>query len=293
MKTVSLGGVLSSKLGYGAMSLSPYDYTLPEGFTDEIGVSILKGALELGITHIDTALLYGSGHNEKLIGQALAGLSPQERGKLCICTKTGVYFGADGIKVTGDPEFVRKTCMESLERLGTPYIDIYYLLRIDTEVAIEETMKVLKDLVHQGYIKAIGLSDASAGTIRKAHAIHPISAVQLEWSLWARDVEADIIPTCRELGIGIVAYSPLGRGFLTGSIKKPDDLPAEDIRTALFPRFQGDAFDQNRKLVEKVEVLAAKKGCSTANLALAWVLAQGDDVVPIPRTAKVRIILQG
>ena len=289
MKTTSLGGVVSSKLGYGGNSLSPYRYAYPqpEGFTDAAGVSLLKRAIELGITHIDTALMYGAGHNEKLVGQAIGGLSPDERAKLCIATKTGAYYDTDGMKITGDPEFVRKTCLESLERLGTPYVDIYYLHRIDTNIPIEQTMAAFKSLLNQGYIRAIGLSEASANTIRRAHAVHPISAVQLEWSLLTRDAEIEIIPTCRELGIGIVAYCPLGRGFLTGKIRKREDLSSSDRRFSVFPRFADGAFEHNWKLVAKLEKFAVKKRCSAANLALAWVLAQGDDVVPIPGTTKV------
>ena len=286
MKSVTLGGISSSKLGYGAMSLSPNIYSTPEGYTDEVGVSVLKRALDLGITHIDTAIVYGNGHNEKLIGRAIAGLTLEERGKLCIATKTGFDFRT-GFRINGEPTFIRETCMQCLERLQTPYIDIFYLHRIDTTTAIEETMKEMKKLVDEGRIKGVGLSEASANTIRRAHAVFPVSAVQLEWSLWARDVEAEVIPTCRELGIGIVAYSPLGRGFLTGAIKKREDLGENDWRLKMYPRCGENALDHNLKLVEKVEELAAKKGCSTANLALAWVLAQGDDVVPIPGTAKV------
>ena len=284
MKLVKLGDIESSKLGYGAMSLSSNIYSVPEGYTDADGVAVLKRALDLGITHIDTAIIYGNGHNETLVGQAIAGLNPEERAKLCIATKTG--FDTKAGKVSGDPEFIRRTCEESIARLGT-YIDIFYLHRIDTSTSIEESMKTMKELIAEGKIKAVGLSEASANTIRRAHAVVKISAIQLEWSLWSRDVEDEIIPVCRELGIGIVAYSPLGRGMLTGAIKKREDLNEKDWRLRN-PRFQGEAFDANLKLISKVEAVAAKKGCSTANLALAWVLAQGDDVVPIPGTAKVK-----
>jgi len=285
MKTVSLGGIESTHLGYGAMSLTSNIYATPEGFSDEQAIAILKRVLELGITHIDTAIIYGNGENEKLVGRALKGISAEDRGKLCIATKTG-FDTRGGWKVRGDPAFIRETCMQSLERLGMDYIDIFYLHRIDTGTAIEESMNTLKELVQEGKIKSIGLSEASANTIRRAHAVHPIAAVQLEWSLWSRDVEPEIIPTCRELGIGIVAYSPLGRGMLTGSIKKLSDLPENDWRRQN-PRFTQDALDANLKLVKIVEDYAAKKGCTPANLALAWVLAQGDDVVPIPGTARI------
>ncbi|XP_075253403.1 uncharacterized protein LOC142345303 isoform X2 [Convolutriloba macropyga] len=293
MQTVSLGGIInSSKLGYGAMSLTSNVYKTPEGYTDEYGVSVLKRAMELGITYIDTALLYGMGHNEVLVGRAIAGLSPQQRGKLFIGTKTGLYY-EDGYKVSNKPEYLRETCMKSLQRLGTPYIDIFYMHRIDSSVPIEESMTEMKKLVEEGYIRGIGLSEASPNTVRKAHAIHPIAAVQLEWSLWARDAEAELIPTCRELGIGIVAYSPLGKGLLTGTIKKIDDISEDDWRRIEYPICENHVFDHNVKLVEKVEELAVKKGCSAANLALAWVLAQGDDVVPIPGTARVDHNLSG
>ena len=288
MQRVLLGGIINSpKLGYGAMSLTSNVYDTREGYTDEYGVSVIKRAIELGMTHIDTALLYGMGHNEVLIGRAIAGLSPQERAKLCIATKTGVTLDDDGFKISNEPKYLRETCMRSLERLGTPYLDIFCLHRIDMSVPIEESMTEMKKLVEEGYVKGIGLSEASPSTIRRAHAIHPIAAVQLEWSLWARDAETELIPTCRELGIGIVVYSPMGKGLLTGSIKKLEDFSEKDWRRTMYPRCEASVFEHNIKLVQKVEELAVKKGCSAANLALAWVLAQGDDVVPIPGTSKV------
>ena len=285
MKTVKLGTIESSQLGYGCMSLSSNIYKPEDGFTDEHGIKVIKRALELGITHLDTALIYGAGHNETLVGKALAGISKEERAKLCVATKTG--FDLSVGKISGAPDFVKRTAKECSDRLGT-YIDIFYLHRIDTGTPIEETMKALKELVESGMIKAIGLSEASAKTIERAHAVHPIAAVQLEWSLWSRDVEAEVIPTCRKLGIGIVAYSPLGRGVLTGAIKKREDIKEGDWRLSN-PRFQEEALDQNVKLVEKLENMAEEKGgnCTAGNLALAWVMAQGDDVVPIPGTSKI------
>lgn len=286
MKTVKLGTIESSQLGYGCMSLSSNIYKTDDGYTDEHGIKVIKRALELGITHFDTALIYGVGHNETLVGKALAGISKEERAKLCVATKTGFDLSS-GFKISGAPDFVKRTAKECSERLGT-YIDIFYLHRIDTETPIEETMKALKELVDSGIIKAVGLSEASAKTIERAHAVHPIAAVQLEWSLWSRDVEAEIIPTCRKLGIGIVAYSPLGRGVLTGAIKKREDIKEGDWRLTN-PRFQEEALDQNVKLVEKLENMAKQKGgsCTAGKLALAWVMAQGDDVVPIPGTSKI------
>lgn len=289
MERIKLGGIVeSSKLGFGCMSLSPNIYKTPDGYTDEHGIKVIKRAIELGITHLDSALVYGVGHNETLVGKAVAGLSKEERAKLCIATKTGFDISSDGsIKVSGEPEFIRRTAHECAARLGT-YIDIFYLHRIDTSTPIEETMKVLKKLVESGLIRSIGLSEASAQTIARAHAVHPIAAVQLEWSLWTRDAEEDVIPMCRKLGIGIVAYSPLGRGMLTGAIKNRSDLKEGDWRLNN-PRFQEEAVEKNSKLVEKMEQMAKEKGgnCTPAKLALAWVLAQGDDVVPIPGTSRI------
>ena len=288
MKRVKLGGLVeSSHLGFGCMSLSPNIYKPAEGYTDEQGIKVIKRAIELGITHLDSALVYGAGHNETLVGKAIADLSKEERAKLCIATKTGIDLTGDTMRVNGDPEFIRKTCHECAARLGT-YIDIFYLHRIDTEVPIEESMKVMKELVEEGVIRAVGLSEASAKTIQRAHAVHPITTVQLEWSLWTRDAEEEIIPTCRKLGISIVAYSPLGRGMLTGAIKQRSDLKEGDYRLNN-PRFQEEAVESNKKLVEQMEEMAKKKGgnCTPGKLALAWVLAQGDDVVPIPGTSKI------
>ena len=227
MKSIKLGDIPSSKLGFGAMSLVPNIYSTPGDFTDEDGVALLQRVINLGITHIDTAILYGNGHNEKVVGKFLACLKPEERAKLCIATKTGFDLEAD--RINNEPGYIRRTCEESLQRLGT-YIDIFYLHRIDTSVAIEDSMKVMKELIAEGKIKSVGLSEASANTIRRAHAMCKISAIQLEWSLWSRDVEDEIVPTCRELGIGIVAYSPLGRGMLAGTVKKREDLNPNDWR---------------------------------------------------------------
>ena len=287
MKTVKLGGIVeSTRLGYGCMSLSSNIYQTPDGYTDEQGIKVIKRVLELGITHLDTALIYGAGHNETLVGKALVDLSSEERAKLCVATKIGFDL-SQGFKISGNPDFIKSSAKECADRLGT-YIDIFYLHRIDTDTPIEESMKAMKELVESGVVKAVGLSEASANTIKRAHAVHPIAAVQLEWSLWTRDVEEEIIPVCRQLGIGIVAYSPLGRGVLTGAIKSRSDIKEGDWRLTN-PRFQEEALAKNVELVEKLEKMAKEKGgsCTPAKLALAWVMAQGDDVIPIPGTSKI------
>ena len=214
-------------------------------------------------------------------------MTPEEREKLCIATKTGIGFKDNKPDVCGKKDFIIEEGRKSAERLGS-YIDIFYIHRIDTRTPIEESMEAMKVLIKEGVIKGVGLSEASATTIRKAHAVQPITAVEIEYSLWSRDVEEEIIPTCRELGIGVVAYSPLGRGFLTGSFKKREDLKEGDWRLNN-PRFEEEAMKQNAKLVEKIEAMAAKKGdgCTASKLALAWVMAQGEDIVPIPGTSKV------
>ncbi|XP_058084839.1 perakine reductase-like isoform X2 [Magnolia sinica] len=280
---VKLGtqGLEVSKLGFGCMGLSGV-YNSP--VTEEVGISIITDAFKKGITFFDTADVYGANANEILVGKALKQL-PRE--KIQLATK----FGITGIEPTrlvvkGTPEYVRTCCEASLKRLCVDYIDLYYQHRVDTSVPIEETMGELKKLVEEGKVKYIGLSEASPETIRRAHAVHPISALQMEWSLWTRDIEEEIIPVCRELGIGIVPYSPLGRGFFGGKAVM-ETLPANSMLVT-HPRFTGENFDKNKILYTRIVTLAEKHSCTPAQLALAWVLHQGDDVVPIPGTTKVK-----
>ncbi|XP_043697788.1 probable aldo-keto reductase 1 [Telopea speciosissima] len=270
-----------SKLGFGCMGLSGI-YNAP--VSEDVGISIIKEAFSKGITFFDTANVYGANANEVLVGKALKQL-PRE--KIQLATKFGVVrIEPTKMVVNGTPEYVRACCEGSLERLGVEYIDLYYQHRVDTSTPIEETMGELKKLVEEGKVKYIGLSEASPDTIRRAHAVHPITAVQMEWSLWTRDIEEEIIPLCRELGIGIVPYSPLGRGFFGGKAVV-ESLPANSFLVS-HPRFKGENFDKNKILYTRMENLAAKHRCTPAQLALAWVLYQGDDVVPIPGTTKIK-----
>ncbi len=250
---------------------------------DEESIATIHRALDLGCTLLDTADMYGPFTNEQLVGKAVA----QRRDEVVIATKFGNERAPDGsfVRVNGRPEYVRSACEASLGRLGVETIDLYYQHRVDRTVPIEETVGAMSELVAAGKVRALGLSEASASTIRRAHAVHPISALQTEWSLWERSPEADVLPTTRELGIGFVPYSPLGRGFLTGEIRTPDDFPAGDFRRSV-PRFQGENFTRNLALVDRVRELATEKGCTAGQLALAWLLAQGEDVVPIPGTKK-------
>ncbi|XP_061340392.1 probable aldo-keto reductase 1 isoform X2 [Gastrolobium bilobum] len=269
---VKLGsqGLEVSKLGYGCMGLTGV-YNAP--VTEEVGISLIKHAFSKGITFFDTADFYGAHANEVLVGKALKDLP---RDQVQIATKFGIVrMESDNVIVNGNPEYVRSCCEASLHRLGVNYIDLYYQHRIDTTVPIEDTMGELKKLVQEGKIRYIGLSEASPDTIRRAHAVHPVTAVQMEWSLWTREIEQDIVPLCRELGIGIVPYSPLGRGFFGG-------------KAAIQPRLQGENFDKCKILYSMIEKLAQKHGCTSSQLALAWILHQGDDVVPIPGTTKVK-----
>lgn len=283
MKTRRLGaqGLECSALGLGCMGMSEF-----YGPTDEkSSVETIDRAVELGITMFDTADMYGPFRNEELVGRALRG----KRDRVIIATKFGnVRDPSDPTKrsISGTPEYVRQACDASLRRLGVETIDLYYQHRVDTHTPIEETVGAMSDLVLAGKVRYLGLSEAASDTIRRAHKVHPISALQSEYSLWSRDPEGGVLDTCRELGIGFVPYSPLGRGFLTGRIKSIDDLAADDFRRAS-PRFQGTNFQTNLDLVERVEAIARAKGCTPAQLALAWVLAQGDDIVPIPGTRHV------
>ncbi|MCD7464893.1 hypothetical protein HAX54_000163 [Datura stramonium] len=273
-------GLEVSAQGLGCMGMSAF-YGPPKPEPDMI--ELIHHAINSGVTFLDTSDVYGPHTNEILIGKALNG-GMRERVELA--TKFALSLADGNIKVHGDPAYVRAACEASLKRLDVDCIDLYYQHRVDTRVPIEVTVGELKKLVEEGKIKYIGLSEASATTIRRAHAVHPITAVQLEWSLWSRDAEEEIIPTCRELGIGIVAYSPLGRGFLSSGPKLLEDLSNEDFRKYL-PRFQGENVEHNKRLYERICQMAAKKGCTPSQLALAWVHHQGDDVCPIPGTTKI------
>jgi len=270
-------GLQVSTVGFGCMGMSDF-----YGESDEASnLDLLHHAIDIGVTFWDTADMYGVGANESLVGKALRG----RRDEVVLATKFGVLRGEDGsfIGVSGKPEYVQSACDASLRRLGIDHIDLYYQHRVDPQVPIEDTVGAMAYLVEAGKVRYLGLSEAGAATLRRASAVHPISALQSELSLWSRDIEDEIIPACRELGIGVVAYSPLGRGFLSGAIKSIDDLAEDDWRRNM-PRFQGENFAKNLELVERIEQMAAGKGCTPAQLALAWVLAQGPDVVPIPGT---------
>ncbi|GJW58442.1 probable aldo-keto reductase 2 [Tanacetum coccineum] len=278
MKLGSQGLVVSSQ-GLGCMGMSG-NYGLPKPEPDMI--KLIHHAVNSGVTFLDTSDVYGPHTNEILVGKALK--EGGMRDKVQIATKFGIQWNDGKPEVRGDPEYVRSCCEASLKRLDVDYIDLYYVHRIDTSVPIEVTMGELKKLVEEGKVKYIGLSEASAATIRRAHAVHPITAVQNEWSLWSRDIEDEIVPTCRELGIGIVPYSPIGRGFLAAGPKVAENLTDGDLRKNN-PRFQN--MDHNKTVFERVNEMATRKGCTAAQLALAWVHQQGTDVVPIPGTTKV------
>jgi aryl-alcohol dehydrogenase-like predicted oxidoreductase len=246
-------------------------------------IATIRRALDQGVTFLDTADMYGVGRNEELVGRAIAG----RRDEVFLATKFGNVRGADGSfgGVCGRPDYVRSACEASLKRLNVRTIDLYYQHRVDPNVPIEETVGAMAELVREGKVRFLGLSEAAPATIRRAHATHKITALQTEYSLWSRDVEAEVLPTVRVLGIGYVAYSPLGRGFLTGQIRRPEDFPDDDFRR-FHPRFTGENFEQNIALVHAIEAMAAEKGVTAAQLALAWVLAQGEDIVPIPGTKR-------
>jgi len=285
MQTRKLGtqGLEVSMQGLGCMGMSEF---YGEG-DDEESIATIQRALELGLNFLDTADMYGPFTNEALVGRAIRG----RRDEVVLATKFGIARGEHGerLGVRGDPEYVRQACDASLRRLGVDHIDLYYQHRVDAKVPIEETVGAMSELVEQGKVRFLGLSEAAPDTLRRANAVHPISVLQTEYSLWTRDVEQTILPTTRELAIGFVAYSPLGRGFLSGRFTSPDDIPEDDFRHHN-PRFQGENFERNMGIVERVGEIAEEKRATPAQLALAWVMARGDDVVPIPGTKRRRYL---
>jgi aryl-alcohol dehydrogenase-like predicted oxidoreductase len=286
MKTRALGktGIRVSAIGLGCMGMSEY-----YGPSDDASsIALLRTAVERGITFFDTADMYGVGHNEMLLAQAFRG---GLRGKVIIATKFANMRRIDGayLGVNGKPEYVKAACEMSLKRLGVDHIDLYYQHRVDPQVPIEETVGAMAELVKEGKVRFLGLSEAGARTIRRAHAVHPITALQTEYSLWTREVEGEILDTCRELGISFVAYSPLGRGFLTGALKHPHQFARGDWRS-INPRMIAGNFERNRSMVERIEEMAGRKGCTAAQLALAWVLSRGEDVIPIPGTRQEKYL---
>jgi aryl-alcohol dehydrogenase-like predicted oxidoreductase len=283
MKHVSLGGLDVSRIGLGAMTMAG-TYTTGGGLDDAESIRTIHRALDLGVTHIDTAEIYGPFHSEELVGKAIK----DRRDQVVVATKFGlVSHSGGGPGVTdSSPASVRVAVEGSLARLGTDHIDLYYQHRVDPNTPIEETVGALAELVSQGKVRHIGLSEAAPDTIRRAHAVHPLAALQTEYSLWTRDPEAELLPLLRELGIGFVPYSPLGHGFLTGQIRTADDIPDDDWRKSN-PRFTGENFQRNLRIVDEVQAIATEAGATPAQIALAWLLAQGDDVAPIPGTRRV------
>ena len=287
MRTRQLGrsGLSVSEIGLGCMGMSEfYD---PKSMNDAESIAVIHRSIDLGCTFLDTADMYGTGHNETLVGKAIK----DRRDKVVLATKFGNVRGPKGefLGVRGDAAYVKQCCDASLQRLGVSVIDLYFQHRVDPNVPIEETVSAMAELVKAGKVRYLGLSEAAAETIRRAAKVHPIAALQTEYSLWTRDPEEKILATVRELGIGFVAYSPLGRGFLSGQFKGPDDLAPDDARR-LHPRFQGDNFAKNLDLARKVEEIAREKRCTPSQLAIAWVMAQGNDIVPIPGTKRAKYL---
>jgi aryl-alcohol dehydrogenase-like predicted oxidoreductase len=283
MKHISLGGLDVSRIGLGAMSMAG-TYTSGGGLDDDESIRTIHRALDLGVTHIDTAEIYGPFHSEEIVGKAIKG----RRDDVVVATKFGLvsHFGRQGRVIDSSPDNVRAAIEGSLTRLGTDRIDLFYQHRVDPNTPIEETVGALAELVSEGKVLHIGLSEASPDTIRRAHALHAITALQTEYSLWTRDPEAELLPLLRRLGIGFVPYSPLGHGFLTGQIRAVDDIPDGDWRKTN-PRFIGENFQLNLRIVDEVEAIAAEAGATPAQIALAWLLAQGNDIAPIPGTRRV------
>ncbi|GAA0997413.1 aldo/keto reductase [Acrocarpospora macrocephala] len=283
MKHVSLGGLDVSRIGLGAMTMAG-TYTSGGGLDDAESIRTIHRALELGVTHIDTAEIYGPFHSEEVVGQAIKG----RRDQVVVATKFGLVSHSGGGPGVTDSSAanVRAAVEGSLKRLGTDHIDLYYQHRVDPNTSIEETIGALADLVVEGKVLHIGLSEASPATIRRAHAVHPLAALQTEYSLWTRDPEDELLPLLRELGVGFVPYSPLGHGFLTGQIRTPDDIPNDDWRKTN-PRFTGENFQRNLRVVDEVKTIATEAGVTPAQIALAWLLTRGDDIAPIPGTRRV------
>jgi aryl-alcohol dehydrogenase-like predicted oxidoreductase len=283
MKHVTLGGLDVSRIGLGAMTMAG-TYTSGGGLDDYESIRAIHRALDLGVTHIDTAEVYGPFHSEELVGRAIK----DRRDQVVVATKFGLvsHFGGGPGVIDSSPANVRAAVEGSLTRLGTDHVDLYYQHRVDPNTQIEETVGALADLVAEGKVLHIGLSEASPDTIRRAHAVHPVAALQTEYSLWTRDPEAELLPLLRQLGIGFVPYSPLGHGFLTGQNRTVDDIPDDDWRKTN-PRFTGENFQRNLRIVDEVQAIAAGAGATPAQIALAWLLAQGDDIAPIPGTRRI------
>jgi aryl-alcohol dehydrogenase-like predicted oxidoreductase len=282
MKHISIGGLEVSRIGLGAMSMSGY-YNIGAG-SDAESIRAIHRALDLGVNHIDTAEIYGPFLNEELVGKAIKG----RRDQVVLATKFGIvsHTGRSAGVMDGSPASIRIAIAGSLKRLGTDHVDLYYQHRVDPQTPVEDTVGTLADLIAEGKVRFIGLSEAGASTIRRAHAVHPIAALQTEYSLWTRDPESELLPLLRELGIGFVPYSPLGHGFLTGEIRSPEQLSDDDWRKTN-PRFIGENFERNLRIVEEVKAVAAAANATPAQVALAWLLAQGDDIAPIPGTKRV------
>jgi aryl-alcohol dehydrogenase-like predicted oxidoreductase len=282
-RTIGRSTLVVSSLGLGCMGMSEF-----YGPADDAqSLAVLERAFDLGVTHFDTADMYGSGHNESLLARFLVG----RRDRVVVATKFGIVRrpGEYARVVDTSPDYVRQACEASLKRLGVEAIDLYYAHRLNREVPIEDTVGAMAELVQAGKVRALGLSEVSAATLRRAHAVHPIAAVQSEYSLWTRDVEAEVLPACRELGVSLVAYSPLGRGLLTGGITKREDLADNDFRR-ISPRFQDGNLEANLRLVEVVKAMAAARHCAPGQVALAWLLAQGRDILPIPGTKRIKYL---